>query len=259
MKQLFFFVAVFLQCLQGNALEYAMLENATLQSQVSNNPIGSSLDHLLEQAIAAVCCICVESEDMSIFQRWWYGEQKGMGTGFFVSPQGHFITNKHVIEVGSKVTVFSSFSSCGVKASIIAEHPTEDVALLKMDDLINFPFSYLSISSMPGEIGDWVFAPRVRGICPQFDHLLIMPSLGKIIGTTTLTDPTSSLSPLLSMGIVRGNSGTPILNLEGNVIGIATRIACITTDDPIITLMVSVDSFSQWLKNYTEHDSRFGI
>ncbi|HEX2580327.1 MAG TPA: trypsin-like peptidase domain-containing protein [Rhabdochlamydiaceae bacterium] len=179
---------------------------------------------------------------------WWnqvcYGGNPG-GTGFFISPQGHLITTRHVIEGYSNPTIFLSFSDRSVKASIIAVHPTEDIALLKIDDLNNLQFSYFELSSIPGEIGDWVFSPLAMGVCGWSSHLLLLPAMGKIIGGSN--NP-SLLA--LSMGCVKGNSGSPILNLEGHLIGVATQKPVISDNDREIgaTLFTPLDKFKDWIK-----------
>jgi S1-C subfamily serine protease len=245
MKYFSFFLAIFLHCLRLNAFEYSMLPNATLQSQTINSSIGTSLDCLLEKSLLSVCVVSVEHS--SLLKQWWYGSNPG-GAGFFISPQGHLITNKHVIEGYSNPTIFLSFSDRHVKASIIAKHPTEDIALLKIDDLENLSFSYFEISSIPGEIGDWVFCPRAKGICLWSSHLLIFPSLGKIVGETN--DPFT----ILSMGCAFGNSGSPVLNLEGSVIGVMTqqpRLSEGNTEEDIgATLITPINKFKDWIREY---------
>lgn len=239
MKGCLFFLVIFLHSLRIHAFEYPMLPNATLQSQTTNGPIASVLDSLLEKALLNVCVVRVEKPNLIM----------GYGAGFFISPYGYLITNKHVVEHGSHLTIFLGFSNDWVKASVIARHPTEDVALCKIDDVDNLHFPYFEISSIPGEIGDWVFSPRVKGMCSESNHLLIFPSLGKIVGE--IVDPSFSI---VSMSVVFGNSGSPILNLEGKVVGILTRQPTTESnpDENIgAVLMIPIHGFQDWINDST--------
>src|SRR4051812_25437343 len=134
------------------------------------------------------------------FKKWWSGKKESGGTAFFVTLQGHLITNKHVVERNTNYFLFPAFADCFLKVRVIARHPTLDVALLKIDEPYNGPFSCLKITSVPGKIGDWVFSLRGRGWVYESNHLLLLPSIGKIIGHV---DPYI----LLSMAGTVGNSG----------------------------------------------------
>jgi S1-C subfamily serine protease len=242
MKQHLFFLAVFFHCLRLNAFEYPMLPNAILQSQTINSPIGSSLDCLLEKSLSKICMVTFDHS--GLLKKLWYDQPSG--TGFFISPQGHLLTSKHLIEGRCNPIIFLTFENRYVQASVIAQHPTEDVALLKIDDVDNLSFSYFDISSIPGEVGDWVFAPRVKGMCQSgANPLLILPSMGKIIGETN-----DSFTLIVSMRCIDKNSGSPILNLEGNVIGIIEGQAGIEGKGCGATLIVPVNKFEDWIREY---------
>jgi hypothetical protein len=243
MKQCSFFLALFLHCLRLNAFEYPMLPNAVLQSQAINSPIGSSLDSLLEESLSKICVVAVDH--CGLLKKLRYDGKSG-GAGFFISPQGHLLTSKHVIEGCCNPIIFLSFGNRHTKASIIAQHPTEDVALLKIDDLDNLSFSYFELSSIPAETGDWVFSPRIKGICPkESNHLLALPSIGKIIG-----ERNNSPDIIVSMGAIFGNSGSPLLNLEGNVIGIVKGAPLLDNEDFGATDIVPVNKFEDWIREY---------
>ncbi|MFZ4516395.1 MAG: S1C family serine protease [Acidimicrobiia bacterium] len=144
----------------------------------------------------------------------------GAGTGFVVSSDGYIVTNNHVIaDAGGKISV--AFADGKTRsATVIGADPTNDLAVIKVD-ATGLPVSTLG-NSKDLKVGDDVVAignalaldggPSVtRGI---------VSALGRSISTNT----GSTLSDLIQTdaAINPGNSGGPLVNAEGNVIGINT-------------------------------------
>lgn len=243
MKSCLFFLMVLMQWMQVEAFQYEMLGNATLQSQKNGHPIGASLDSLLEKALANICVVAVER--CNPITNWWYGASGS--TGFFISAEGHLITAKHSIVDYCNPIVYLSDTKHALNAQVIAMHPTEDVAILKIDTIDGLPYSFFEISSIPEENGDWVFSTRCRGICTDTDHLLVTPSLGKVIGKTGDSD----MYTVLSFTAVRGNSGSPVFNLKGSIVGVLKGIPSLSTaphDHGLgVTVMVSIHYLKDWI------------
>ena len=233
MKHLFFVFLTFSLFLKMEALEHSMGVLGALKDH--NSPISIStklLDDFVEKGLSSLCII--EGERNGRLRQWWYGDRPG-GTGFFITREGHMITCKHVSNVLKSPNAFLGLTGQLIKVSIVAEHPTEDIAILKIDEPHNINFSYLEMSFIPEKIGDWVFSLRGRAIIDG-SYLFALPSLGKVIGylkgkVVENVNIEYISRVVLSMGATDGNSGSPLFNLEGKVIGILTDKLGISADE----------------------------
>nr|WP_208417813.1 Do family serine endopeptidase [Sphingopyxis panaciterrae] len=146
-------------------------------------------------------------------------EQQGGGSGFLISTDGYIVTNNHVISGGprgeavNQVTVTLT-NQKEYKATIVGRDVASDLALLKID-ATGLPFVKFADSST-ARVGDWVVA--------------IGNPLG--LGSTVTAGIISAVQRNLGSGgaydryiqtdtaINRGNSGGPLFDLQGNVVGI---------------------------------------
>ena len=145
----------------------------------------------------------------------------GAGTGFIISPDGQVVTNAHVVE--DAVTIKVMLSDGTVKsAELVQKDPTRDLAVLKIKG-DNLPAARLG-NSAEVEVGDEVLA--------------IGNALGLGDTPTVTTGIVSALNRQLQLGgnrlthliqtdaaINPGNSGGPLVNANGEVIGVNTAIA----------------------------------
>jgi len=137
------------------------------------------------------------------------------GTGFFVSSDGYMITNHHVI-VGAETVRVKHLDSM-YEARIVATDPVNDVALLKAES--KDAFSFLPISNTAGATpGTDVFTigfpdPVTLGVTPK-------TTKGSITATAGIKDDPRFFQT--SVQIQPGNSGGPLLDLHGNVVGVTT-------------------------------------
>jgi len=168
--------------------------------------------------------------DDSPFDEFWdrfFGTPRGRdqeyrstaaGTGFFISPDGYILTNNHIVENAVKVTI-TSRNEQEYQAKIIGLDPETDLALLKVEAK-DLPFATLGDSDAI-KVGQWVMA------------------IGNPLGLThTVTAGIVSAKGRLLQGldvvyqdfiqtdasINRGNSGGPLINMKGEVIGINSLI-----------------------------------
>ncbi len=142
----------------------------------------------------------------------------GLGSGFIVSKEGHVITNSHVIqgEQDIAVTLFEKkergFEKRKVKkVKIVAVNPYMDLALLKLEEDKEFPFVYLGDSYILKR-GETVYA---IGNPQGFERSVtqgIVSTRNRYWGGLTFIQTTAALNP--------GNSGGPLFNLKGEVIGV---------------------------------------
>jgi S1-C subfamily serine protease len=146
----------------------------------------------------------------------------GAGTGFVITQDGYIVTNNHVAESATKIQV--AFNDGQVaSAKIVGTDPTNDLAVLKVDRT-GLPAVELGDSDA-SQVGDEVVA---IGNALALEGGLSV-TRGIISGTdrTVDTDVGSSLDGMLQTdaAINPGNSGGPLLNAQGQVIGINTAIA----------------------------------
>jgi len=157
------------------------------------------------------------------------GEQKkeiGGGTGFIISQDGLILTNKHVVR--DTKAEYKVITNEGEKyeAKVLAHDPFQDLAILKIEGVDNLPVVKLGDSSSI-QIGQTVIA--IGNALGEFRNTVsvgVISGLGRTITAfgegiiETLEDVIQT-----DAAINRGNSGGPLLNLKGEVIGINVAIA----------------------------------
>jgi serine protease Do len=140
-----------------------------------------------------------------------------LGSGFIIDPQGHIVTNNHVVGDASKVQVTLQDGS-KYPAKIIGRDLRTDLAVLKID--ASKPLPYVSFGdSDAAQIGDWVVAVGNPFGLGGTVTTGIISARGRDIHTGQFDDFLQIDAP-----INRGNSGGPTFNLSGQVIGINTAI-----------------------------------
>jgi serine protease Do len=143
------------------------------------------------------------------------------GTGFFISTDGYILTNNHLVENAEKVIVYS-IQEKEYKAEIIGIDPPTDLALLKIADK-NLPYVALGDSALV-KVGEWVLA---IGNPLGFEHTVsagIVSAKGRQLIQAS-TAPSYQDFIQTDAAINRGNSGGPLVNMRGEVIGITSMIA----------------------------------
>lgn len=148
-------------------------------------------------------------------------EQSG-GTGFIIEADGYVLTNNHVIDGADKVEVKVGDRD-DFTAKIIGRDPATDLALLKIESKEPFPTVRLGDSERI-RVGEWVMA---IGDPLQFEKTVtvgVISGKGRYAG---LSRATSAFENLLQTdaAINFGNSGGPLVNVSGEVIGINTAIS----------------------------------
>src|SRR5688572_2607337 len=153
--------------------------------------------------------------------------QESGGSGFIISPDGYIVTNNHVIEGATKVEVHYGSDENGnggrtVTAKIVGRDAATDLALLKIDTEQQLPSIRLGDSERIRK-GDWAIA---IGHPFTFENTLtvgVVSAKGRSLG---LSDESRSFENFIQTdaAINFGNSGGPLLNIAGEVIGINTAI-----------------------------------
>ncbi len=144
-------------------------------------------------------------------------KQKSLGSGFIIDKQGFIVTNNHVISNAEEIQVKLK-NGDEFDAKIIGSDPNTDIALIKIEADKDLPQLNLGDSNK-ARIGQWVMA---IGNPFGLEHTVtagIISAKGRVIGAGPYDDfiqTDASINP--------GNSGGPLINMEGDVIGIATAM-----------------------------------
>ena len=144
-------------------------------------------------------------------------KRKSLGSGFIVSDDGFILTNNHVVEKADEILV-SLLDKEDFKAEVVGTDPKTDIALIKIKAGKKLPFLRLGDSEKL-EIGEWVVA---IGNPYGLGHTVtagIVSAKGRIIGAGPYDDFIQT-----DASINFGNSGGPLFNLGGEVVGINTAI-----------------------------------
>jgi putative serine protease PepD len=187
------------------------LTSSGTRETVASTALGAT--QIYKQSSAGVVAIKAVTSD---------GEDEG--TGIVLNDQGLILTNDHVVAGATSLSVaVHGSSSDTATATLVGEETNEDLALIKVDPsgLGLKPLSLASTKNV--QVGDSVYAignpygleeTLTRGIVSALNRTISAPDGAKIAGAIQ-TD--AALNP--------GNSGGPLLNDEGRVIGVNSQIA----------------------------------
>ncbi len=152
-------------------------------------------------------------------------EKVASGTGFFVRGDGVVVTNKHVIAQGEEFEITLN-SGKTLPATLWAKDPLFDIAFLKVKEENNFPALPLGDSETL-KIGQFVIA--VGNVLGEFQNSV---SFGVVSGLGRRVIASGGAETEVLEGVIqtdaainRGNSGGPLLNLRGEVVGMNTAVA----------------------------------
>lgn len=155
--------------------------------------------------------------------------RQGLGSGVIVRSDGHIVTNNHVIEGAEQLSV-QTLDGTQYEAKVVGSDPYSDLAVLKIDasDLTAVSFG----NSDQLSVGQWVMAFG-SPLDPQLNNTVtagIVSALGRLRPT-----PQQGRNPTQSGGVHNfiqtdaainpGNSGGPLVNLQGQLVGLNTAIA----------------------------------
>jgi S1-C subfamily serine protease len=151
-------------------------------------------------------------------------QESGMGSGFIFDSTGYILTNQHVIEGASQIKVVVEGHDQPYTAKLLGTSPELDLAVLKIEGS-DFPTLKLGDSNSVN-MGDWVVA---IGNPVGFEHTITVGVLSSNEREISIQDGnnTRNYKHLLQTdaSINPGNSGGPLLNLQGEVIGINTAVS----------------------------------
>jgi serine protease Do len=144
--------------------------------------------------------------------------RRGSGTGFIIDADGSILTNHHVIDRADRITVKLS-DGRSLKARVIGSDRDTDIALIKIDGQSGLPVAPLGDSSAL-RMGEWVCA---IGNPLGYEHSVtvgVVSFLGRKLFDASLDDYIQT-----DAAINFGNSGGPLINTRGEVVGINAAIS----------------------------------
>lgn len=242
----------FLAQLTASAASQGIDNSASNMTSAALHPAETVVVEAVKKADPAVVAITI-SKNVPVFERYYenipnpYEEyfggdfylripevrQKGTekkeiggGSGFLVSPDGYIVTNRHV--VSDENAEYTVFTTDGKKyhARVIARDPVLDLAVIKIDGT-NFPYLQFGNSDAL-KVGQSVVA--IGNALAEFRNTVsigIVSGLSRSIVAASSRGSAESLDELIQTdaAINQGNSGGPLLNLSGEVIGMNVAVA----------------------------------
>jgi serine protease Do len=143
---------------------------------------------------------------------------RSLGSGVIVSPDGHILTNNHVVAGASRLTVILK-DKRRFQAKVVGTDPLTDVAVIKIESQ-GLPTAVLGDSDRV-KVGEWVIAVgNPFALLRTVTHGIISATGRSAMGISTYEDFIQTDAP-----INPGNSGGALADLDGNVIGINSAIS----------------------------------
>ncbi len=147
--------------------------------------------------------------------------QVGQGSGFLVAADGYIMTNNHVIRGADKIEVTLNDGQVR-SATLVGTDPRTDLAIIKIEKIDNQDYPYLELGNSENlEVAEWVIAIGSPFQLQASVTVGVVSAKGrqglKISDQEDFIQTDAAINP--------GNSGGPLLNLDGEVIGINTAIA----------------------------------
>ncbi len=147
-------------------------------------------------------------------------QQQGLGSGFIFSEDGYILTNNHVIQGAEKIMVYLSLREEPYEAVLVGQAPDLDLAVIKITSGTAFPFLTLGDSNLVA-VGDWIVA---IGNPYGLDHTVTVGVISATGRPLTIEGTLYQNLFQTDAAINPGNSGGPMLNLDGEVIGLNTAV-----------------------------------
>lgn len=144
-------------------------------------------------------------------------EVTSLGSGFIIDSQGYVVTNNHVIDQAAQITVILA-DNTHLPAKVVGHDPQTDLALLKVTSSKALPYVQFG-SSDALKVGDWVVAVGNPFGLGGSVSAGIVSARGRNINAGPFDDFIQT-----DAAINRGNSGGPLFNAEGQVVGINSAI-----------------------------------
>ncbi len=189
----------------------------------SANFVEGSVADIVEKVSESVVSIVTSLKSTSLFGQSY--DSSAAGTGIIVTADGYILTNKHVIDGATKINVVLDDGTTYENVKLVVTDPLNDIAFLKISDVSDLKPAKLG-NSKTITVGQQVIA--IGNALGQYQNSVTSGIISGTGRSLTATDSTGSMSENLTdmiqtdAAINSGNSGGPLLNAAGEVIGINT-------------------------------------
>ena len=196
-------------------------------SNFTNQMDSNSIESVANRVSQSVVSIVSKNQKSS---RFFYSteDSASAGTGIIISENGYILTNKHVIEKSSEILVITNSGDSYESVRVVMVDPMSDIAILKISNAKGLKAAELG-DSKKINIGQQVIA--IGNALGEYDGTVtsgIISGIGRTVEASS--EDGSSREVLTDMiqtdaAINSGNSGGPLVNAQGQVIGINTAVA----------------------------------
>jgi putative serine protease PepD len=235
---------------EGSTTVIREVTGGTAESTAFRNSGGKTISEIYASAKRGVVQVLATSV---VSDNPFFGAQQArvLGSGFVIDKSGHVVTNFHVIEGASKVEV--SFSGNDeMPATVVGRDPSTDVAVLRIRRAQGRALTPLELGNSDGvRVGDAVVAignpfglerTVTAGIVSALQREITAPN-GFAIDRVIQTDA----------AINHGNSGGPLLNADGKVIGVNSQIESGSGGNVGIGFAVPINTVKDVVSQLLEH------
>lgn len=254
----FSFVMSLASACVGGFLAIAMVHGNQQESVLAQAPVDKtrrfSSEELNNISVYEKVNRSVVNINTTAFRRGvWFGDpepQEGSGSGWVIDKEGHIVTNHHVIS-GSDVITVTLFDGDPIPAEVVGSDKQNDIAVIKIktDPATLFPVEI-------GESSDLRVGQKVLAIGNPFglERTLtvgIVSSLGRTLRSKTKRLIKDVIQTDAALN--QGNSGGPLLDNEGKVIGMNTAIASLTGENTGIGFAVPINTIKRIIPQLIEY------
>lgn len=262
-SQLAIILAIVAIVISGTSAVFSYLgykKSSTPITFLSSGPDGNSasfvegsIAEVADRVSESVASIITTTRTTSYFGQSYTGS--AAGTGIIVTDNGYVLTNKHVIEGATKIAVVLDDGTTFKDVDVVAVDPLNDVAFLKIKDASGLKAATL------GDSKTIIVGQQVIAIGNALGEYQNTVTSGIVSGTgrsLTATDSSGSMSEKLTdmiqtdAAINSGNSGGPLVNAAGEVIGINTATSNTAEN---VGFAIPISSVKGMLKQLTEGGS----
>lgn len=195
----------------------------TVSDKTSTATAGSSIDapavlKKMENSVVAIQAKVVSYDGP------WASEGESAGTGIVIDDSGNILTNAHVLEGARALTVTLPGSTQTRTATLVGSDAAHDVAVIHVDDTTGLRAAELA-SSDDVQVGEGVVA--IGNALALKGSLTVTEGIVSAVDRSIQTEESSSMTGLLQTdaAISSGNSGGPLVDASGTVIGMNTAVA----------------------------------
>ena len=206
-----------LTCIMGAALLFATPLWATPQSDARNTPLVQAIKGCSLSVVNLRGRKTVSADSGSDFES---KQVNGMGTGVVIDSRGYVLTNYHVVQGVKKIEVTTSDQQ-KTTAKVLAHDPDTDLAILKIDLPRSLPTIRIGTSS------DLMLAETVAAVgnAYGYEHTITVGIISQLARTVQVNEEQVYRNLIQTDASINpGNSGGPLLNLNGEMIGINVAV-----------------------------------